>query len=203
MDRGAWWATVHGVAKSWTWLSDFTFSLRIEHWWGAGRGEVVVESIVKSQLLGSLVIQAIYLQVLFRNSSWNEPCLVLLHLTLSFHTHSPVLHSSHKYLRSTYCMLDTNTEIVLSSAPREFGIYWGKHENQSENKYNVDECDKWLTPERNVLWGRTQRKVLHIDRLIGEGPHSSVGKESTCDAGDPSLIPGSERPSGEEISYPL
>ena len=22
MDRGAWWATVHGVAKSWTWLSN-------------------------------------------------------------------------------------------------------------------------------------------------------------------------------------
>ena len=27
MDRGAWWAIVHGVAKSWTWLSDFTFFL--------------------------------------------------------------------------------------------------------------------------------------------------------------------------------
>ena len=26
MDRGAWWATVHGVAKSRTWLSDFTFT---------------------------------------------------------------------------------------------------------------------------------------------------------------------------------
>ena len=25
MDRGAWWATVHGVAKNQTWLSDFTF----------------------------------------------------------------------------------------------------------------------------------------------------------------------------------
>ena len=25
MDRGAWWAAVHGVAKSWTQLSDFTF----------------------------------------------------------------------------------------------------------------------------------------------------------------------------------
>ena len=25
MDRGAWWATVHGVAKSRTRLSDFTF----------------------------------------------------------------------------------------------------------------------------------------------------------------------------------
>ena len=28
MDRGAWWAAVHGVAKSWTRLSDFTFT----HW---------------------------------------------------------------------------------------------------------------------------------------------------------------------------
>ena len=26
MDGGAWWAAVHGVAKSWTGLSDFTFS---------------------------------------------------------------------------------------------------------------------------------------------------------------------------------
>ena len=26
MDRGAWWAAVHGVTKSQTWLSDFTFS---------------------------------------------------------------------------------------------------------------------------------------------------------------------------------
>ena len=27
MDGGAWWATVHGVAKSWTRLSDFTFTM--------------------------------------------------------------------------------------------------------------------------------------------------------------------------------
>ena len=27
MDGGTWWATVHGVAKSWTRLSDFTHSL--------------------------------------------------------------------------------------------------------------------------------------------------------------------------------
>ena len=26
MDGGAWWATVHGVTKSWTRLSDFTFT---------------------------------------------------------------------------------------------------------------------------------------------------------------------------------
>ena len=26
MDRGPWWAIVHGVTKSWTRLSDFTFT---------------------------------------------------------------------------------------------------------------------------------------------------------------------------------
>ena len=26
MDKGAWWAVVHGVAKSQTWLRDFTFT---------------------------------------------------------------------------------------------------------------------------------------------------------------------------------
>ena len=26
MDGGAWWAAVHGVAKSWTQLTDFTFT---------------------------------------------------------------------------------------------------------------------------------------------------------------------------------
>ena len=30
MDRGAWWAAVHGVAKSRTWLSNFTFTFI--HW---------------------------------------------------------------------------------------------------------------------------------------------------------------------------
>jgi len=34
-------------------------------------------------------------------------------------------------------------------------------------------------------------------------PGSSVGKKSTCNAGDPSSIPGSGRSTGEEISYPL
>ena len=31
---------------------------------------------------------------------------------------------------------------------------------------------------------------------------SSTGKESTCNAGDPSLIPGSGRSAGEVIGYP-
>ena len=34
-------------------------------------------------------------------------------------------------------------------------------------------------------------------------PHSSVGKESACNAGDPGLIPGLGRYPGEGIGYPL
>ena len=34
-------------------------------------------------------------------------------------------------------------------------------------------------------------------------PHSSVGKESTCSAGDPGLIPVSGRSPGEGIGYLL
>ena len=34
-------------------------------------------------------------------------------------------------------------------------------------------------------------------------PGSSAGKESACSAGNPSLIPGSGRYTGEAIGYPL
>ena len=34
-------------------------------------------------------------------------------------------------------------------------------------------------------------------------PHSSVGKESACNAGDPGSIPGSGRSTGEGKGYPL
>ena len=41
-----------------------------------------------------------------------------------------------------------------------------------------------------------------FDYLLGF-PDSSVGKESTCNAGDPSFIPGSGRSAGEGLGYPL
>ena len=41
------------------------------------------------------------------------------------------------------------------------------------------------------------------DLIPGFFPDSSVGKESACNAGDPGLIPGSERPAEEGIRHPL
>ena len=39
--------------------------------------------------------------------------------------------------------------------------------------------------------------------MFGGFPDSSVGKESACNAGDPSSLPGSGRSPGEGIGYPL
>ena len=60
MDGGAWWATVHGVAKSWTWLSDFTFTFTM---WQVGR---------------SLLLQP------------GEPCPALLHPKLASDSPPPL-----------------------------------------------------------------------------------------------------------------
>ena len=48
-----------------------------------------------------------------------------------------------------------------------------------------------------VLWSANT-----LTLLLGF-PGSSAGKESTCNAGDPSLIPGSGGSPGEGIGYPL
>ena len=46
------------------------------------------------------------------------------------------------------------------------------------------------------------KKLIYNTIYLGF-PDSSVGKESTCNAGDPSLIPGSGRSTGEGTGYPL
>ena len=46
-------------------------------------------------------------------------------------------------------------------------------------------------------------KLPHNCSHLTGSPHSSVGKESTCNAGDPSSIPGLGRSAGKGIGYPL
>ena len=45
--------------------------------------------------------------------------------------------------------------------------------------------------------------VIGLWKIFEDIPGSSAGKESTCNAGDPSWIPGSESSPGEGIDYPL
>ena len=44
--------------------------------------------------------------------------------------------------------------------------------------------------------------IYSLDILLSQF-YSSAGKESTCNAGDPGLIPGSGRSAGVGIGYPL
>ena len=58
--------------------------------------------------------------------------------------------------------------------------------------------------QRSHILQEPYQRVSIISLLRDMGfPHSSVGKESTCNAGYPSLIPGSGRSPGERIGYPL
>ena len=62
------------------------------------------------------------------------------------------------------------------------------------------------TPERDGdVINRARRTRHRFGRLLtgSSFPDSSVGKESACNAGDPSLIPGLGRSLGEGIGYPL
>ena len=52
------------------------------------------------------------------------------------------------------------------------------------------------------IFGCAGSLLLNLAFLWGF-PHSSVGKESTCNAGNPSSIPGSGRSAGKGIGYPL
>ena len=57
---------------------------------------------------------------------------------------------------------------------------------------------------RGSSWPRNRTSISCIvDGFFISFPDSSVGEESACNTGDPSLIPGLGRSAGEGIGYPL
>ena len=55
MDGEAWWATVHGVTKSWTRLSEFTFTFHFHAW------EKVTPVFLPGELEGQRILVGCYL----------------------------------------------------------------------------------------------------------------------------------------------
>ena len=63
---------------------------------------------------------------------------------------------------------------------------------------------KWTVSSTSLKRCLTSLVIWKMSsKIITSFPNSSVGKESTFHAGDPGLIPGSERSTGEGIGYPL
>ena len=50
MDRGAWWVAVHGIPKSWTRLSDFTFTF---HFHALEKEMATHSSVLAWRILGT------------------------------------------------------------------------------------------------------------------------------------------------------
>ena len=62
---------------------------------------------------------------------------------------------------------------------------WGQGDTERDAK---DSAATWVRMRLTGSWGF---------------PDSSVGKESSCNAGDPGSIPGSGRSAGEGVDYPF
>ena len=71
------------------------------------------------------------------------------------------------------------------------GSWWLCSKESAHNVRDTDLIPEWEDPMEEEI-------ATH-----SSFPDSSVGKESTCNAGDPGSIPGLGRSHGEGIGYPL
>ena len=83
------------------------------------------------------------------------------------------------------------------------------HKDKITEERNVKNRTKWSNIQIIIFPNEERKEQTKVDTVVDElikenfSPDSSVGKESACNAGDPGLIPGLERATGEEIGYPL
>ena len=86
---------------------------------------------------------------------------------------------------------------------------WHPHPSLISHPWKRDGSSTWWKSPLNQRISHISKNTFTInttqkDNISITGfPVSSAGKESTCNAGDPGLIPGLGRPPGEGIGYSL
>ena len=99
--------------------------------------------------------------------------------------------------------------------PMDRGTWWATVHGVARARHNLAtklppemKCEVYVEAFFFCLW-TSNRTCLIFQRHIYSAswsdfgfPDSSVGKKSTCNAGDPSLIPGLGKSTGEGIGYP-
>ena len=128
------------------------------------------------------------------------------------HSAFSMVQLSHPYMTTGKCIkyLNICESVILKKKKKGRAKPWTYHEVTGRCKYPL--CLFNLYP-LSVLLGNysfNQSYLFRVQfhpvcgRLLGFPPnHFSVGKESACNAGDPSSIPGLGRSPGEEKGYPL
>ena len=86
---------------------------------------------------------------------------------------------------------------------RLFPLMWPRHRYQRAAYTQRRRQHQSWAPE--VVWQKKKKKKGKEFVITSSGgfPDSTIGKESTCNARDPSSTPGSVRCTGEGIGYPL
>ena len=115
MDRGAWYATVHGVAKSQTRLSDFTFTFHSNHYYSLSLSclglvcSFLFPSALKVKLLildlYSFLIQAFYNYEFPSKYYFSLVCCIFIFIHLNLVLISPVTSSLIHCLLQNFHML--------------------------------------------------------------------------------------------------
>ena len=107
-------------------------------------------------------------------------------------------------------MLEINNPPVNAGDLKDAGSVPGSGRPPAEGNSNPSQYSCLENPVDRGAWRATvhgvtksQTGLKQLSMNAWGFPHSSVGKESTCDAGDPGSIPGSGRSPGEGIGYPL
>ena len=83
--------------------------------------------------------------------------------------------------------------------PKPSAVYYDFPHPQYTLHYASNSSFLWPTAELASV-------MMEIKSIPGKTqgfPHSSVGKDSACNAGDPYSVPGLGRSPGEGIGYPL
>ena len=93
------------------------------------------------------------------------------------------------------------TENLMCSIPTYLGAIWGLVSVPLNSKLKLKSSWNAYCSCRGTIY-IYMFVCVYIYIYMGF-PHSSIGKESACNAGDPGSIPGSGRSPGEENGNPL
>ena len=146
MDRGAWWATVHGVAKSWIQLSDkhFHFLPRIQQ-------EYKVRSFSKSgigpqHVWYPLAMSYVHLQLRTAGLEYANFCWVWFYLQAA--------EISCEWFNGFW-------QKTWDSLVRDTGLYYSCHRKQHEHKKSMS----FLCPNVPQRWQKEPREMLYMQRI--------------------------------------